>query len=125
MENEEKAFHYTYSAKERGEVESIRKKYLPREDDKMEQLRRLDESVTKKGTACSLVVGIGGTLILGIGMSCCLVWGGVWFLPGIIVGLFGLAGAALAYPVYHRVTQKERERIAPEILRLTDELTRS
>lgn len=125
MENEEKAFHYTYSAKERGEVESIRKKYLPREDDKMEQLRRLDESVTKKGSILSLIVGMTGTLILGIGMSCCLVWGGVWFLPGIIVGLFGLAGVALAYPVYQRVTQKERERIAPEILRLTDELMRS
>lgn len=125
MENEEKAFHYTYSAKERSEVESIRKKYLPHEDDKMEQLRRLDESVTKKGRILSLIVGMTGTLILGIGMSCCLVWSGVWFIPGIIVGLFGLVGVALAYPVYQRVTQKERERIAPEILRLTDELMRS
>lgn len=125
MENEEKAFHYTYSARERSEVESIRKKYLPQEDDKIERLRRMDESVTRKGTVRSLTVGIAGTLILGVGMSCCLVWGGVWFIPGIIIGLLGLAGVALAYPVYQHVIQKERQRIAPEILRLTDEWMRS
>lgn len=125
MENEEKTFHYTYSAKERSEVESIQRKYLPKEDDKMEQLRRLDESVTKKGMILSLITGVTGTLILGIGMSCCLVWGGVWFFPVIVVGLIGLVGVALAYPVYQHVTEKERERIAPEILRLTDELMKS
>lgn len=121
-ENQGKTFHYTYSAEERGEVESIRKKYLPKEEDKMEQLRRLDESVGKKGMAISLMVGIAGSLVMGLGMCCCMVWGGVWFIPGVLIGLAGIAGVALAYPVYMRVTQKERERIAPEILRLTDEL---
>lgn len=121
-ENQEKPFRYTYSATERSEVESIRKKYLPKEEDKMEQLRRLDASVGKKGMVISLIVGIVGCLVMGLGMCCCIVWGGVWFIPGIIIGLTGIAGVALAYPVYIRVTQKERERIAPEILRLTDEL---
>lgn len=121
-ENQEKTFRYTYSAEERGEVESIRKKYLPKEEDKMEQLRRLDESVGKKGMVISLMVGITGSLVMGLGMCCCMVWGGVWFIPGILIGLAGIGGVAMAYPVYMRVTQKERERIAPEILRLTDEL---
>lgn len=121
-ENQEKAFRYTYSATERSEVESIRRKYLPKEEDKMEQLRRLDASVGKKGTFLSLLVGILSSLVMGLGMCCCLVWSGVWFVPGVLIGLIGIAGVALAYPVYIRVTQKERERIAPEILRLTDEL---
>ncbi len=121
-ENQEKPFRYTYSAAERSEVESIRKKYLPREEDKMEQLRRLDASVEKKGMTISLLVGILSCLVMGLGMCCCLVWSGVWFIPGIIIGLIGIAGVALAYPVYVRITQTERERIAPEILRLTDEL---
>ena len=121
-ENQEKPFHYTYSATERSEVESIRKKYLPKEEDKMEQLRRLDASVGKKGMVISLIVGVLSCLVMGLGMCCCLVWRGVWFIPGIVIGLAGIAGVALAYPVYMRVTQKERERIAPEILRLTDEL---
>ncbi len=121
-ENQENTFRYTYSAQERSEVERIRRKYLPKQEDKMEQLRRLDASVGKKGMVISLIVGVFSCLVMGLGMCCCLVWGGVWFVPGIIIGLAGIAGVALAYPVYMHITKKERERIAPEILRLTDEL---
>ena len=41
---------------------------------------------------------------------------------GIVAGLIGMILVALAYPLYNRVLKKERTRIAPEILRLTDEL---
>ena len=125
MENKDKeTFNYTYSAKEQEEIKAIRKKYAVQEktEDKMEQLRRLDRSVTEKGTVISIVLGVLGTLILGLGMSCALVWQGTMFLPGIIIGLAGIGILASAYPVYNHVTRKERERIAPEILRLTDEL---
>ena len=44
MDNGNNTFHYTYSAKQQEEVQRIRKKYLPPEEDKMEQLRRLDRS---------------------------------------------------------------------------------
>ena len=81
------AFRYTYSAKEQEELKRIRQKYAPPEEDKMEQLRRLDRSVTEKGTVISIVLGVLGTLILGLGMSCALVWQGMLFLPGIIIGL--------------------------------------
>lgn len=120
MENKE-TFSYTYSAKEQEEIKKIREKYVPKEADKMEQLRRLDESVTKKGTVISLVVGIIGTLILGTGMSMCMVWT-EFFVSGIIVGITGIAVVSLAYPLYSYVTKKEREKITPEIIRLTDEL---
>ena len=63
-----------------------------------------------------------GTLIMGLDMSLAMVWQDVWFIPDIIIGLVGIAILASAYPVYNRVIKKERERIAPEILRLTDEL---
>ena len=88
----------------------------------MEQLRRLDRSVTRKGTAVSIVMGIIGALTLGIGMCCAMVWMGRWFVPGIVIGLVGIILASLAYPLYTHITQKEREKVAPEILRLTDEL---
>ena len=120
--NENEVFSYTYSAKEQEEVKQIRKKYMPKEADKMEQLRRLDRSVTKKGTAVSIVMGIIGALTLGIGMCCAMVWMGRWFVPGIVIGLVGIILASLAYPLYTHITQKEREKVAPEILRLTDEL---
>ena len=123
---EQGAFTYTYSAKQQEEVQKIRQKYVVKpvseEEDKMERLRRLDAEVTKKGTVVSLVVGILSALILGIGMSCCMVWGGALFFPGILIGFVGIAGVALAYPLYAHITRKEKERIAPEILQLTEEL---
>ena len=122
MEYKNESFHYTYSAKQQEEVKNIRKKYLPPEEDKMEQLRRLDRRATEKGTMAAILVGILGTLLLGVGMCCAMVWMGAWFVPGIIIGLVGIAVIALAYPLYARITSKERQRIAPEILRLTDEL---
>ncbi|MBE6841196.1 MAG: hypothetical protein E7506_08175 [Ruminococcus sp.] len=120
MENKE-TFSYTYSAKEQEEIKKIREKYVPKEADKMEQLRRLDEGITQKGTAISLVVGIVGALILGTGMSMCMVWTEL-FVLGIIVGVIGIGVVSAAYPLYSYVTKKEREKIAPEIIRLTDEL---
>lgn len=125
MENH--SFEYTYSAEQQKEVEAIRKKYLPKEEDKMEQLRKLHAVPTKKAQAASLSIGIIGTLIMGTGMSLCMTelsgfLGGTAMFIGIPVGIVGMILVALAYPVYNRVLKKERSRIAPEILQLTDEL---
>lgn len=122
MEQQNNSFRYTYSAAQRSEVETIRKKYLPPEEDKMEQLRSLDQSATRKGNIAALIIGILGVLIMGTGMCCVLVWMGIWFIPGIIIGLVGIALIFCAYPLYLRVTERERQKIAPEVLRLTDEL---
>lgn len=116
------SFNYTYSAPQQDEVKKIRQKYLPKEESVMDQLKRLDESTTKKGVALSLVTGILGTLIFGIGMCCCMVGNSYTFIPGIVIGCIGMIGAAMAYPIFTKVTKRERERVAPEILRLTDEL---
>ena len=126
MENNQ-SFEYTYSAEQRNEVEAIRKKYLPKEEDKMEQLRKLHYSATKKAQAASIAIGIIGTLVLGTGMSLCMTelgasLGHFAMLLGIVLGLIGLILVALAYPLYNSVLKKKRERIAPEILRLSEEL---
>lgn len=121
MDNENQ-YNYTYSAKDHAEIKQIRDKYCPKEDDKLEQLRRLDAGVTRKGTIVSIITGIIGCLILGMGMSCIMVWGDNLFVPGICIGIIGLAGVVAAYPLYAYITKKQKERIAPEILRLSDEL---
>lgn len=131
MENKEKeTFRYTYSAKEQNEIENIRKKYAAPEEDKMERLRRLDASVTGKATMTALIPGIIGTLFLGIGMSLSMsdLSGMLGFSQsmalfiGIMIGLIGIVLICLAYPLYNRVIKKERAKIAPEILKLTEEL---
>lgn len=116
------SFQYTYSATEQEELKKIRSKYLPREENKMDTLRRLDAQSAQKATMLSLIIGIIGALVLGLGMSCCMVWAGKWFVPGIVIGLIGIALVSLAYPVYTRTLKRERDRLAPEILRLTEEL---
>ena len=119
---EKEIFEYTYSAPQQSEVQKIREKYLPKEVTKLDQLRAMDEGVTKRGTAVSLVHGILYSLILGLGMSCCMVWAGSLFVPGVVIGCIGLAGVAATYPIYNHIVKQDREKIAPEILRLTEEL---
>ena len=131
MENKGKeTFSYTYSAKEQEEIQNIRRKYEAPEEDKMERIRRLDASVTGKATRKALIPGIIGTLLLGIGMSLAMtdLSGMLGFsqsmalMIGILIGMIGIALVCLAYPLYNRVIKKERAKIAPEILKLTEEL---
>lgn len=122
MSDNSENFTYSYSSSQQAEIKKIREKYMPREESKMEQLRRLDNSVTKPGLIASLTVGIISTLIMGVGMCCCMVWASTMFIPGIIIGIAGMAGVASAYPMYSHITKKRREKLAPEIIRITDEL---
>lgn len=122
MSDSKNNFSYTYSAKQQEEIKNIRKKYLPKEEDKMEQLRKLDQNAAKPGKIVSLTLGIVGTLTLGVGMCCTMVWADKLFIPGIVIGVIGIAAVLVAYPVYTHITKKQREKIAPEILRLTEEL---
>ena len=121
-QNNKETFRYFYSAKQQQEIENIRNKYLPVKEDKMERLRRLDQSAARPGMIVSLSVGILGCLILGIGMCCTMVWQAVWFFPGIAIGIVGIIGIITAYPLYTRITKWRRKKLAAEIIRLTDEL---
>ena len=134
MENntETNGFQYTYSAKEQAELKRIRDKYTaPTEaEDKMTRLRRLDASVTQTAQAVALVFGIIGALILGCGMSLCMTdlgeilgsYRDMAMVIGIIVGVIGGVLASLAYPIYNAIVKAKRKKLAPEIIRLTDEL---
>ena len=130
--NKENGFSYNYSAKEQAEIKNIREKYRQKteEEDKMARLRRLDASVTQTAEAVSIVFGIVGTLILGFGMS--LVMSDLAakmnldaiaaMVIGITSGIIGGILAGFAYPVYNYIVREKRKKIAPEIIRLTDEL---
>ena len=130
MKNSKEGFSYVYSAKEQEEIKNIRKKYAAKEEDKMERLRRLDEGVTWKAQTVSLTVGIIGTLILGLGMSLAMtelaellgIYQDMGMLFGVMTGLVGIVLVCCAYPIYNSIVRKERQKIAPEIIRLTDEL---
>ena len=130
--NEQNGFRYTYSAKEQAELKRIRDKYTkPTEvEDKMARLRRLDASVTNTAQAVAIVFGVIGTLILGFGMSLIMtdlskilgIYQSIAMPIGIIIGIVGGVLASLAYPIYNAIVKAKRKQLAPEIIRLADEL---
>ena len=123
MENN--TFSYTYSATRNKEVESIRRKYLPREESNLEKLKKLDLRVQMAGTIESLCFGIVGALIFGIGMCFFLdVFAGAAWLSA----LFMIIGSLImipAYPIYRRIACKTKAELTPEILRLIEEIMKS
>lgn len=129
MENKE-TFHYTYSADEQAQIKRIREKYTPpsQAENKLEALRKLDAKVTSRATTAALITGILGALTMGTGMSLIMTELGsalgleLSLILGLSLGLAGILLVCLAYPIYNRTLKRQREKAAPEIMRLTDEL---
>ena len=120
---EEKAiFSYHYSADKNREVQEIRKKYLPPEENKMEEIKRLDRYVQAAGQLPSLTVGTVGCLVFGWGLCQAMQIIGGSILLGILIGMIGAAGMIAAYPIFCSVSQKVKAEYAPRILELVDEL---
>lgn len=124
--SQENTFTYKYSAKENKEVQEIRRKYLPQSESKLEELKRLDEVVQGSGRVESLCSGIGGLLVFGLGMCLTMqvIGSGTWMIVlGILVGIVGIIGIAAAYPIYRKIFRRTKEKYAPRILELTEELS--
>ena len=126
MDENKNTFNYAYSASQQEEIKRIREKYTPptKQEDKMEQLPRLDKSATKPAMIAALTLGILSCLVLGIGICCTMVWADRMFVPGVVNGIVGIAGVIAAYPIYVHMVKNRRKKLAPEIIRLTDELTK-
>ncbi len=127
---EKNVFEYSYSAKQQEEIDAIKRKYFPKEEkakeyDKLEELKCLDRQVELTATIWAIVVGFIGTLIFGTGMSLILAFEPRMFAFGIPIGILGIAGMALALPAYRMVLKKQREKAAPKILTLTEELSKN
>lgn len=122
FEVDKKIFSYSYSAEENEEARSIREKYLPKEESKLDAVRRLDAKIQSAGLIESLAVGIIGVLVFGLGMCMGLgaVAGGMTF--GVILGVTGALIMLSAYPMYRICFRAAKEKYVPEILRLTEEI---
>ena len=125
--NQENTFSYKYSAKEAKEIQEIRNKYLPQGESKLDELKRLDGIVQNSGMVESLCIGIGSLLIFGLGM--CLAMqvvgsGALIIVLGVLLGMIGMAGKAVAYPIYRAICRKAKEKYAPRILELAEELSK-
>ena len=118
-------FNFKYTApteEERREIDNIRRQYISKEktETKIERLRRLDALVKNTAVIWSLVLGVLGCLIFGLGLTMILEWN-IYFW-GIALMVIGSAPMAVAYPVYKALLQKYKNRYGEEIVRLSEEL---
>ena len=117
-------FSLTYSGQRQDDIKKIRSKYLPepeKKQDKFDELKKLDESVTKLADMVSIVHGVIFSLIFGTGLSLCLT-NDAMLIKGTVIGIIGMIGIGCAYPVHKAVLKNRRKKVAPKILELTDEL---
>ena len=109
--NYNETFTYQYSAERNKEVEKIRKKYMPRETDKVALLKSLDLRVQTAGVLQGLTIGILGCLLFGVGMCFGLdVFSGADWLSL----LFGGLGVALMIPAWILYTKDFPKKPNPE-----------
>ena len=112
MEQKE-GFSYTYSAPANQEVLNIRRKYLPQEESKLEELKRLDHLAQNSGVTESLCAGIDGCLIFGLGLCFAMEVIGHMIWLGVILDLIGVFGMLAAFPVYRKFFNKAKAQYTP------------
>lgn len=122
---ERQSFTYTYSASANKEIQEIRKKYLPTEESKLNELKRLDRRVQTAGMAEALSIGVGGMMIFGTGMCVGLDVLGGGMLLSVILCTVGTAIMIPAYFIYRAIARRVGAKYIPKILKLADELDQS
>lgn len=124
MKKTEYDFKYEYSAptaEERKEIESIRRNYLPENNNNsLSYLRKLDNKVKSYPTIISLVLGIVSLLIFGLGLTMILEWQMVGL--GVFVGLIGLITMFFVYPIFLKVNSFLKNKYSDKILKISEEL---
>ena len=106
-------------------AESIAKDYAPKESSKLVALKKLDNKAKLPATIFTYSWGIVSALVFGTGM--CLAMqvignGILMMILGILIGIVGMVGMLLAYPVRRRKQRKAKEKLSPKILELSEEL---
>lgn len=124
MENKND-FEYKYvalSIEERKEIESIKNSYLPKDKslNKLDYLKKLDNKVKSIPTMLSLIVGIVGLLLFGLGLAMILEWHLTAF--GVIVSAIGLIPISLAYLTYQKSLKYLKDKYSQEILEISNDL---
>ncbi|MBQ4164710.1 MAG: dihydropteridine reductase [Oscillospiraceae bacterium] len=103
-------------------AEAIAKEYAPKESSKIVALKKLDNRAKLPATIFTYTWGIVFALIFGTGMSLSMQVIGDNMILGIIVGVVGLIGCSVNYPIYKRILEKGKAKYAYEIVQLAREI---
>ena len=103
-------------------AESIAKDYAPKESSKIVALKKLDHRAKLPSTIFTYSCGIISALIFGTGM--CMAMGeiGGGMVMGILIGIIGMIGCGVNYPIYKKMLEKGKAKYAYEIVQLAREI---
>ena len=107
-------------------AESIAKEYAPKDSSKIVALRKLDRKAKMPATIFTYTFGIISSLVLGIGMCFAmqvLGSGIIGMVIGIIVGVIGMIGCGVNYPIYKKMLENGKKKYAYEIVELAREIS--
>ncbi|MBR2965755.1 MAG: dihydropteridine reductase [Clostridia bacterium] len=107
-------------------AESIAKEYVPKDNSKIVALRKLDRRAKLPATVFTYTWGIISALIFGTGM--CLAMqvigsGMTHMILGIVIGIIGMIGCGVNYPIYTRLLERGKKKYAFEIVELAKEIS--
>ena len=107
-------------------AESIAKEYAPKDSSKIKALRKLDRKAKMPATIFTYTFGIISSLVLGTGMCFAmqaLGSGIIGMVIGIIVGIIGMIGCGVNYPIYNKMLENGKKKYAYEIVELAREIS--
>ena len=108
-------------------AEQLANEYAPKDTSKVIALRKLDARAKLPATVFTYSFGIISALVLGVGM--CLAMGQIGsgstgsFVLGIVIGIIGMIGMGVNYPIYKRILENGKKKYAFEIMELAKEIS--
>ncbi len=109
-------------------VNKIRTQYIAKESTQIEALKELDKQVKRPANVFAYIFGSISAIIMGAGMSLVMTDIGSTIgvengmIPGIIIGVVGMAFAIVNYPIYKGILSSRRKKYASKIIALSDEV---
>ena len=103
-------------------IEKIRSRYEKKEMGKLDELKALDKRVKRPAETFAYIFGGVGALTLGTGMCLAMKVIGNMMIPGIVIGLMGIAMVSATYSLYKKILESRRSKYSKQIFALTDEL---
>ena len=108
-------------------AEHLANEYAPKDTSKVVALRKLDAKAKLPATVFTYSFGIISALVLGIGM--CLAMGQIGsgttfsFVAGIVIGIVGMIGMGINYPIYKKLLANGKQKYTFEIMELAKEIS--
>ena len=111
-------------------VQKIRTQYTEKQHTELDALKELDAKVKKPAYVFAYTYGSVSAVIMGAGMSLVMTDIGAIIglasamIPGIAIGVLGMGMALSTYPIYKRMLNARKKKYAPEILKLSEKITK-